>query len=614
MARISDAVRRRVIDSTDIVTLISSYVKLHQAGRNFKGICPFHPEKTPSFHVYPDKQIFRCYGGGCGKWGNVVSFVMEYEKAGYAEAVRMLAGRAGIEIFEDGPVDRGGSVRAHAENYERESIIDANEEALSFYIETLNGPGPEAERAVAYLSGRGFSRSDMERFKWGLAPSGWDGLARRIRSGGKPVESFVKASLIREGRHGHYDFFRGRVMVPILSPSGRVLGFGGRVFETPAVEGGEGGDFHQDPKYLNSPETPVFFKGKVLFGLNDAKGAIRKSGSVVIVEGYMDRMALAARGLENSVAVLGTALTEDHVRLLAPLAKEFYLFFDSDRAGVMASERSLEIFHALGHCPRIVCLEGFKDVDEYLAAGNFIDMDWLVAHSREAFDFLAGQVSKRAGSGVDFKVAMAEGLSGFIASEPSVVRKQAYIDKLSGIIGMDPSVVEREVTRVRSGTKKTVTPGPGNSDMNNAAESFAGDVIEATLIALMVHDEIGSEARTKVDPDIFQSPIFREIARELMELDGAGTLDSRTFLANGTGKSGFEAVFKAWTALSEERKQLEKGLTQTLDKAWRRRHDEQCMLLRDRMRDLAPAEIPKNPEDYELYKNLLKEHEENKNR
>lgn len=614
MPRISDAIRHRVIDATDIVTLISSYVKLQKAGRNFKGCCPFHPEKTPSFHVYPDKQIFRCYGGGCGKWGNAITFVMEYEKAGYAEAVRALAQKAGIVIPDETPQGRDQSDRSRAEDYERESVIMANEAAQAFFVETLSGPGPEALKARAYLEGRGFSRADIERFKWGLAPSGWDGLARMINATGKPVDSFLKASLIREGRHGHYDFFRGRVMVPILSPSGRVLGFGGRVFDSPASDGRGGDEGRQDPKYLNSPETPVFSKGKVLFGLDHAKGAIRQTESVVIVEGYMDRMALAARGLENAVAVLGTALTEDHVRLLAPLAKEFFLFFDSDRAGVVAAERSLEIFHALGHSPKVVSLEGYKDVDEYLAAGNAVDMDWISSHSRDAFDFLADRVAASAGSGVDFKVAMAEGLAGFIAAESSIVRRQAYIDKLSGIIGMDPSIVEREVGRARPGMKKNFTTGAADSEINSAPESLAADTIETTLLAMMIHDEVGPEARNRVDPEVFQSPVFRDMALEIISSEGTGTLDSRTFIANGTGKPGFDSVFEAWAGLSEDGKQLRKGLSQTLDRAWRRVLGDQLAALRDRIRDLARDGIPKTREDMELVSALSKEREEIKKR
>ncbi|MFP4138471.1 MAG: DNA primase [Halomonas sp.] len=308
----------------DVVEVVGERVKLKKAGRNYSGLCPFHQEKTPSFTVSADKQFYHCFG--CGAHGNALRFLMEYDKLRFPEAVEQLAGRLGLEVPREGADDP----RAQARERKRKEGVNLLELAASYFRERLKMP--EAQGARAYLERRGLAPEVIDTFGIGYAPAGWEHLKRHLgeRGIGEAVQVEYGLLVQREESRRSYDRFRDRVMFPIRDIKGRTIGFGGRVL----------GD--AKPKYLNSPETPVFHKGRELYGLYEARQADHRLERVVIVEGYMDVVALAQFGIRNAVATLGTATTEEHLSRLFRLVGEVVFCFDGDRAGRQAAQRALE--------------------------------------------------------------------------------------------------------------------------------------------------------------------------------------------------------------------------------------------------------------------------------
>jgi len=305
-----------LLDRVDIVDVIERYVPLKKAGANYQARCPFHNEKTPSFTVSPSKQFYHCFG--CGAHGSAITFLMQHTGMGFIEAVKELAGRAGMTVPDDGS-------RGHPEDGRREQLYQLMETAAHFYKSQLKA----SEAAVAYLKNRGLTGETAARYGLGYAPDDWQGLARAVAD--YQDKALEETGLVIAGEAGkRYDRFRHRVMFPIRNERGKVIAFGGRVLDK------------GEPKYLNSPETPLFHKGRELYGLYEARRAIQAAGRVIVVEGYMDVVMLAQHGVENAVATLGTAVTSDQVERLLRLADAIVFAFDGDAAGRKAAWRALE--------------------------------------------------------------------------------------------------------------------------------------------------------------------------------------------------------------------------------------------------------------------------------
>ncbi|MGP8289607.1 DNA primase [Vreelandella zhanjiangensis] len=313
-----------LLSRVDVVEVVGERVQLKKAGRNYSGLCPFHQEKTPSFTVSADKQFYHCFG--CGVHGNALRFLMEYDKLPFPEAVEQLAGRLGLEVPREGADDP----RAQQREKKRKEGVNLLELAASFYRERLKMR--EGQSAQRYLEGRGLSAEVIQTYGIGYAPGGWEALKQHLseREISEPVQVEYGLLIHREDTGRTYDRFRDRVMFPIRDLRGRTIAFGGRVM----------GD--EQPKYLNSPETPVFHKGRELYGLYEARQASSKLEQLVMVEGYMDVVALAQYGIHNAVATLGTATTEDHLSRLFRLVSRVVFCFDGDRAGRQAASRALE--------------------------------------------------------------------------------------------------------------------------------------------------------------------------------------------------------------------------------------------------------------------------------
>ncbi|MCK5125411.1 MAG: DNA primase [candidate division Zixibacteria bacterium] len=345
MARIPENKIDEIRTAGDIVEIISGYVSLKKRGRNFMGICPFHDEKTPSFSVSPDKQIYHCFG--CGKGGNVFSFLMEHEKLNFVEAVRLVADRYGIILpkFEK------------EEDSKTERLIYANTIAAEFFQKNLKNPRYKDKIEKYLTTTRGISTETAKKFQIGLATDDWQGVLDFARTKDVKDIELAEAGLVSKSQKTgkYYDRFRMRLMIPIYNITGKVVAFGGR-----ALKKGE------LAKYVNSPETPLYNKSFILYGLNFAKTAIRDTGSVILVEGYFDLISLHQAGIENVVAVSGTAFTPQQAKLLARFAQKVYLFFDADSAGRAAALRSIEVFYNAGIEPLIVSPPPGQDPDSYI--------------------------------------------------------------------------------------------------------------------------------------------------------------------------------------------------------------------------------------------------------
>ena len=328
--RIPENILDDILGRVNIVELISGYIPLKRAGRNFKANCPFHHEKTPSFMVSPDRQIYHCFG--CGESGNAFKFLMLQERMAFPEAVEALAKKTGVILPEARKIDQGVS-NLTAQLYR------INELAAQFYQNKLDAP--EGLSARDYLAKRGLDRDCIKAFNLGFAPEKWDGLLSYLRVKNITLAHLEKAGLVlaKDGG-GYYDRFRNRIIFTIFDIKSRPIGFGARALPGQG-EAGKGGSL---PKYINSPETPVYVKGRNLYGLNLSKDAIRESDTAVIVEGYLDFLMPFQQGLKNIVASLGTALTLEQVRLLKRYASKAVMIYDPDAAGELATLRSLDIF------------------------------------------------------------------------------------------------------------------------------------------------------------------------------------------------------------------------------------------------------------------------------
>ena len=401
---IPDSFKQDLLNRVDIVEVVSRYVQLKKGGANFQGLCPFHSEKTPSFSVSPVKQFYHCFG--CGAHGNAIGFLMAYAGLGYVDAIKDLASGVGMQVPEARPRTKEEIARQEREP----DLYAVMEKAMEFYRAQLK----QSPRAIEYLKGRGLTGEIAARFRIGYAPDGWQGLKEPFEK--YEDKSLVECGLVIEGDEGkRYDRFRDRVMFPILSNRGQVIGFGGRMLG--ADSSGSGG-----PKYLNSPETPLFEKGRELYGLVQARDAIRIAGRVLVVEGYMDVVALAQFEVGYAVATLGTATTPVHVQKLLRLTDELVFSFDGDAAGRKAAWRALEVSLplALDHKPiRFLFLPQADDPDTYIRKHGKESFERLVREAPTLSEFLLAELRAQADLG------SAEGRSRFLSAAKPFVQKVA---------------------------------------------------------------------------------------------------------------------------------------------------------------------------------------------
>lgn len=414
----------------DVEDVISTYVSLKRAGSNRQGLCPFHSEKSPSFTVFPGTKSFYCFG--CGAGGDVITFVQKMENLDYVGAVEFLAARAGIDIPESTSDDRRASIG-------RKRVYEMNKHAAIFFRNCLFDPVLGRE-GMAYLAGkRGLSGAVIKRFGLGFAPNDFGLLTRHMRGLGYSEEELIAAFLCgRSQKTGKlFDLFRNRVMFPVIDTAGNIVAFGGRVMDD------------SKPKYLNSADTPGFKKSRVLFGMNYAKD--NAAEQMILCEGYMDTIAMHAAGFGNAVATLGTAITQEHARLLARYTKRVVINYDSDEAGQKAAYKAMALLDEVGLEVRVLKLSGAKDADEFIRTKGAAAFREMIGQSRASFDFKMENVLARYElNTTEGKIRAARELCGVIAEVLSGVEREIYVKKAAAALGLSEEGLVGDVNRIRA--------------------------------------------------------------------------------------------------------------------------------------------------------------------
>lgn len=509
----SEDVIRRVRDSVDIYDIVSGYVSLKKAGKNWLGLCPFHSEKTPSFNVNPAKQIFHCFG--CGVGGDAFKFLELQEGLNFPEAVKQLASRAGITLPESRPRQD-----ERKSDDERKALLKITAEAADYFRRELEGPAASA--AWAYLAKRGLTETVIRDFSLGYARPEWDGLLKHLRQKGHPPALLEKAGLIvkRSEGEGHYDRFRGRIIFPIRDISGNVIAFGGRVMDDSL------------PKYLNSPETPLYSKSNVLYCLDQAKEPARKQGYFIIVEGYLDAIACHQYGAKNAVATLGTALTDGHLRLMRRFAQKLMLIFDPDPAGVKATLRGFELFAGSGMKVNVVSLPDGDDPDTFLKKKGYEAFAACLKGSVKFMDFVLDQVVKDgATASIDEKVEREAEMLRFIARLPSGIEQDHYLKKTAEALNVDEATLRQDMAKQR-----TAHAGPRErTATGSTAATGQRPRAEEMLLHLMLRDEsVARSLLEQITPEDFTDPLYRRAAERIFSvLKSGGELHPRSLAVAG---------------------------------------------------------------------------------
>jgi DNA primase len=496
---IPDDVVEEVRARADIVDVIGELVPLKKAGREYKANCPFHEERTPSFYVVPDKGFYKCFG--CGKSGDVFSFVMERLGLDFVEAVKHVAGRCGVEIRE--------VARQREEDDPNAPLYALNAFARDWFMRCLQAP-ETGSSARAYLDGRGIGSEVAERFGLGYAPSEWRGLREAAVKHGLDEDLMVEVGLLGRSDKSPepYDRFRGRIIFPIEGLSGRVLAFGGRLIER---------DRKDSPKYLNSPETPIYHKGRILYGLSWARHSIRREECALVVEGYMDLVALAAHGFDNVVATLGTAMTPEHAELIARYTKRVILLFDSDAAGLRATFRAGDALLERGLHPAVVTLPPGEDPDSVVLSQG---ADALQGHLDDAVDVLDRKLqileARDYFSSIERTREAVDRLLPTLRAAADPALHDIYVAKVAERTGVRRETLEAELRR----TARASTRGPSETRLPKRPDAPHVPRLgaERTLLLLMMKSPGFSErAGERLGGEDFVDPAYRAIFLALLE-------------------------------------------------------------------------------------------------
>ena len=493
----SEELISEIIEKNDIVDIISQYMNLKKRGKNHIGLCPFHSEKTPSFSVSQDKQLFYCFG--CSEGGNVSTFIQKIEKMTYPESLRFLAEKAGVEIGDD--INKEDLEKAK----KKQNLFRINKEAARFFYKNLH----VNTEAMEYLYSRGLSLETIKKFGLGFSQNSWDSFKKLVISRGLSEESASSAGLLvkKNNNQGYYDRFRNRIMFPIIDLKGNVIAFGGRVMDD------------SKPKYLNSPDTPIYNKGFNIYSLNLVKG-IQNLKNIIVVEGYMDAISLHQYGINNAVASLGTAFTENQARLLKRYANEIIIAYDSDTAGQSATLKGLSILEKEGCNIKVLRLPRGKDPDEFIRREGLESFKRLIDDSMslieyKIFNFRKGINMEDIGQRVKF----IKQLANVMQAIDSPAEIDAYIKKYSKEMQISEEAIYEELNRI----KKRHTNGNNrhnildrSSDINKieAKKAISGEQIaEKKLINMCIQDKSRAEnIFSRVTPDYFSFPMHQRVA------------------------------------------------------------------------------------------------------
>lgn len=505
MGLIAEDVIQQVLDRSDIVDIVGEYVSLKKSGRNFKGLSPFTDEKTPSFIVSPDKQIFHCFSTGVG--GNVISFLMKIDHLSFPEAVRVLAQKVNVVIPE--------SVRQANQQDDHSQIYDVNRLAAEFFHDRLlKDSQPKAAAARDYLISRGFDLETVKTFQLGYSPDDWESLLKHLQTRNISLALMEKAGLIisRENKQGYYDRFRNRVMFPIFDTQGRCRAFGARTMEP-----------KDSAKYINSPETRVYVKGQHLYGFHLAKHAVTKEDFAIVVEGYVDCIMPVQSGVLNVVASLGTALTVEQIRLLRRYSKNICLLFDSDRAGEAAMLRSFDLLLEEDMQVKVASLSPGEDPDSFIRKFGVDEFRQRIQNASSLFDFkLDRLMAKYDVKSVDHRTRIASEMLPTVQKFSSAVAQSAYIRQLAYRLNVPEAALLAEIKK-NEGT-------PKNSSKTSGVVSAAPEVgknvklsqiraVECSLLKLVLEeDQFVKNMRSEVEVTDFQDHSIRTVMEKIYHL------------------------------------------------------------------------------------------------
>ncbi|TAL06006.1 MAG: DNA primase, partial [Verrucomicrobia bacterium] len=489
------------------VDVIGGYLPLKRAGANFVALCPFHKEKSPSFNVNPHRQIFHCFG--CHKGGDVFTFVKEYENIGFVDAVTRLAERAKMPLEYV-----GGGAPDPQSRHEKDQLLQIHEQITQRWQTALANEA-SGQLARDYLAKRGVSEEAIKLFRIGAAPDSWDDTVNWAKSKDFPAELVEKAGLIlkRDGSEGHYDRFRGRLMFPICDEQGRVIAFSGRVLS---------GD-EKTAKYVNSPETPIFTKSKVFFGLDKSKRAILDAGFAIVCEGQLDLIACFMAGVQNIVAPQGTAFTDQHARILKRYVDEVVLCFDSDEAGQNAAVRSLDSLLASGLAVRVAVVPRPHDPDSFIKANGAEAFRQMIGNAAGYFDYYLERLCAQNPTNNDKgRLAVLRAMGEAVKKTGNQVLVDKYAQKTALRLGVSPDAVRSEFKKTGSASRP-VAESESTESIELEEEILPPSTSEFWLLRLLVVCEGAAVAlATKIQPAWIQHRVVREIVARWLELHAAG--------------------------------------------------------------------------------------------
>ncbi len=495
---------QEVSDRNDIVDVVSGYVRLNKkSGANLFGLCPFHSEKTPSFSVSPDKQIYHCFG--CGKGGGVYNFIMEIESLTFPESVEFLAKRVGLQVPEEN--------RDDPESRRRAQLLALNKDAGKFFYKQFLSPAGAV--AQEYALRRELTPATVKKFGLGYAPDSWDALTNAMKALGYSEGLLLQAGLVRKGKRGGvYDTFRNRLMFPVFDVRGNVIGFSGRIL-------GDG-----EPKYMNSPETPVFNKSKNLFGLNLAKKT--KLGYIILCEGNVDVVAMHQAGFDNAVASLGTSLTPEQARLISRYVNEVVIAYDSDGAGQKATARAIGILEKLDVKVRVLTMAGAKDPDEYIKKFGADGFKNLLETSEDHTDYTLGKIKDKYDLTVpESKLNFLKEAEQYVATFSGKAEREVYAMRIADIIGVSPQAVRDDVENLRrrnssknkrQAEKQEISLAGKSPIRSIKYENSRSAMAEEGIIRLLYLDAQLFDRITPPAPEDFSVPELGNIYRAIRQL------------------------------------------------------------------------------------------------
>ncbi|MDH4194511.1 MAG: DNA primase [Nitrospirota bacterium] len=521
---------QQIRDRVDIIDLISTYVSLSKAGQNYKGLCPFHSEKTPSFSVNPVRQMFYCFG--CSVGGDAFTFLMKQEGMDFMEALRELSQRTGVVLPE-----RRELAAKTTSGLSRERYYHLYQLAASWYHRNLQ-EAPEGQVARDYLDQRGITRESWSTFQLGYAPDGWNGLSKWLERQSVRPEELIQAGLVVQkekedgSRVSTYDRFRARVMFPIADPRGQVLGFGGRIMQDGA-----------SPKYLNSPETDLFFKGRSLYGMDKARQSATSAGRFYLVEGYFDVITLHQTGITNAVAPLGTALTSDHVQIVRRLAPSVMLVFDGDAAGVSAALRTLDLFVNSGLDVRVLLLPTGEDPDTFIRKNGVSAFRELEGRAATLLDFaIMSVLNKAQKDSIQDRVKRADEILAILQKTKNPIEKDEYLKVVSERLGVRQDLLRKRLPTLRR--QSDASPSSQVQEKPVAKLSIPhGKPEERDLIVLLLQGRLVPDQIRQLDEGAFTVPLYRHIlAKALEHLDQEGQVNLEALRGEFSEDSGYESV------------------------------------------------------------------------